>query len=92
MTTPWHGSATFARTPQDCADWSKPTGDTQHVIYVARDELTCLGCGETFTAGDYCQRCGARDGEDGPHRSRKDMPPAVRTTSYLWPGEYEVKS
>lgn len=73
------------------SDWTPPTGDTQQAIKVAPNELTCLGCGETFALGDYCQRCGARDGEDGPHRKREQMPPAVPTASYLRPGEYEVK-
>lgn len=71
-------------------DWTPPTGDTQHVIYVARDEMTCLGCGETFTAGSICTRCNERDEVTGERTRRCDLPPAVPTASYLRPGEYEA--
>lgn len=69
--------------------WRPPTGDSQRfVTLVSPDEMTCLGCGETFPAGKYCERCGLR--EDGEHRSKDDMPPAVRTVDYLKPGEYKL--
>jgi hypothetical protein len=69
------------------SDWRPPTGDTQQlVIVIAPDEMTCLGCGETFPAGRMCWRCGERDGDD----YRRELPPAVRTLDYLQPGEYRL--
>ena len=49
----------------ELADWRKPTGDTQQLIIIARGELTCPNCGETFgaviskgdTAEPFCWRC-----------------------------------
>lgn len=98
--TPWHGTeagyrtavarAAARRTTPAPNDWTPPTGDTWLLVRVGRDEMTCLGCGETFASGDYCQRCGARDGEDGPHKRREDLPPAVPTLDYLREDEYRM--
>lgn len=71
------------RPAQPATDWRKPTGDTQQLIVVGRNELTCVRCGETFgvittpIAGEsaFCWRCGGKVG--------------VPTTSYLRDGEYQ---
>lgn len=60
-----------------------------HVVWRVRvlpDEMTCLGCGETFVAGRYCVNCSVN--EDGTRR--RNPPPAVPTVSYLREGEYEM--
>lgn len=67
-------------------NWQRPTGDTyRFVTLVSPEEMTCLGCGETFV-GKYCHRCGLK--EDGA--IKEDLPPAVRTLDYLKPGEYKL--
>jgi hypothetical protein len=61
-----------------------------HVVWrvtVGHDEVTCLGCGETYTAGEHCPRCA---GDDSHARRHGKLPPAVPTTSYLRHGEYEL--
>ena len=100
MTTPWHptdasvaaavGKYTsgHSKTYMLLLDpnWKAPTGDTyQLVTLTSPDEMTCLGCGETFV-GKYCHRCGYR--EDGA--VKEEFPPAVRTVDYLKPGEYRL--
>ncbi len=70
-------------------NWRPPTGDTQRfVTLTSPDGMTCLGCGETFAKGRYCDRCGLR--EDGQHLTADDLPPAVRTLDYLKPREYRL--
>lgn len=70
-------------------NWRPPTGDTlRFVTLVSPDEMTCLVCGETFTAGGYCERCGLA--EDGSTRFPKGTAPAVKTLDYLKPGEYKL--
>jgi hypothetical protein len=88
-------AATRRRTPHvldgQPNDWQPPTGDTQRfVTLVSPDEMTCLGCFETFPAGGYCQRCGQRDGESNQFYDADQLPPAVPTLSYLEPGEYRL--
>lgn len=59
------------------------------LVKVARNEMTCLGCGE-IAIGGYCPNCGgdnlAEAAMFGDFRS--DPPPLVPTTSYLRDGEY----
>lgn len=57
--------------------WLAPTGDTQRFVLVQPGERTCLRCGDTFSAGTYCIRCGD---ETGVH--------SVATDSYLISDEY----
>lgn len=67
-------------------NWKAPTGDTRpFVTLTSPEEMTCLGCGETFVS-KYCHRCGLKD--DGA--IKEDLPPAVRTLDYLKPGEYRL--
>lgn len=58
------------------------------LLPVAKGELTCLGCGETFPTGWNCPRC-ALDDKGEPTRHR---PPTVATVSYLREGEYRIVS
>jgi hypothetical protein len=55
----------------------------------SEQEMTCLGCGETFV-GEMCYRCGLTEpGKKNVHR--KELPPAVPTLSYLRVGEYRIE-
>lgn len=57
---------------------------------VAKDERTCLGCGETFVRG-ICPRCELPEpGEQGGKGRRERIPPSVATESYLRPEEYRL--
>ena len=57
---------------------------------VAKDERTCLGCGETFSRG-ICPRCGLPEpGEKGRKKRMERQPPSVPTESYLQPEEYRL--
>lgn len=63
-------------------------GHTVWRVRVAPGERTCLGCGDTFHAGDFCLRCNTD--EDGkPLRDHRLRPPSVPTLSYLRSGERE---
>lgn len=96
--TPWRPNdanvaAAFLRSSvrrgqhQGQTDWPAPTGDTQPLIKVGRDEMTCLACGDTFRASSFCVRCGLREGESGA--MLESLPPSVPTVDYLRVGEYE---
>lgn len=63
------------------------TGLPVWLVRVTRGELTCLACGETFSQTDICPRCGLLDNGEW----RAELPPAVPTTTYLRPEEYEVR-
>jgi hypothetical protein len=49
----------------ELSGWRKPTGHTQSLVIVARGELTCPNCGETYgaatgnisTSEPFCWRC-----------------------------------
>ena len=70
-----------------------PTADDWnfHVVHVIPGERTCLGCGETFPGGGYCQRCGLPEPGEKRGRRRQDrLPPSVPTEGYLQPDEYRI--
>lgn len=74
----------------DAAGYRGPTADDWefYLVRVAKDERTCLGCGETFVRG-ICPRCGLPEpGEQGGKGRRERIPPSVSTESYLKPEEY----
>ena len=78
--------------PQTIADLPQVRDVHGAVVWrlrVARDELTCRMCGETFPKSwRCCPRCsGDEDGEDGRGMQRRTV--AVETTSYLKEGEFE---
>jgi hypothetical protein len=59
-------------------------------VHVAKDERTCLGCGETFSRG-ICPRCGLPEPGEKDGKGRMDrLPPTVLTESYLRPEEYRL--
>jgi hypothetical protein len=57
-------------------------------VRVAKNEMTCLDCGETTTRG-FCTRCVVEDDEMGASGHSKLGRNLVPTLSYLREGEYE---
>lgn len=81
-------TAARRHTAQGDPKWQPPTGDTWFLIRVAADEMTCLGCGDTFPSGHYCERCGQK--VNGEPIAREKLPLAVPTLNYLQEGEYRL--
>ena len=68
-----------------------PTADDWefYLVRVQKGERTCLACGETFSAGRFCDRCGLPEpGEHGGKGRLERLPPSMPTESYLRPEEY----